>query len=226
MRHSLNVEPLVETIRSDASTDLKRGAIEMLAKMRSPYAVSLLKECISDQNSEVRFYASSGLSRIEESLNEKIIKYKNIIKQKSEVTHQDYFLLAKAYYEFIYLSIQDEASLQYYLRQSVDNFEKAFQLNPQDINYIEELVRAYTRIGRHEDARQLKDKVHLKEHKNLMYLAESYYKEKDYRKCKEILETFAAQGLPQESSGPIAGVLSLWEIDSKTAQGGAQSYEA
>ena len=213
LRHNLNVEPLVETIRSNAGTDLKRGAIEMLAKMRSPHAISLLKECLSDSNSEVRFYASSGLSRIEESLNEKIIKFKKLVQFNPEPSAQDFFLLGQAYYEFIYLAVQDEASLQYYLKQAVLNFEKAFKAQPQDLKVVEQLERAYTRAGRHEEARQLKNLVHLETHQNLMYQAESWYKERNFKKCKEVLQLLLSKGLPLQEHSPIAGVMAMWGLD-------------
>lgn len=212
MRYNLNVEPLVETIRSKAGTDLKRGAIEMLSKMRTPHAVSLLKECLSDSNSEVRFYASSGLSRIEESLNERIIKYKKIVQNHAEPSSQDVFFLGKAYYEFIYLSVQDEASLQYYLKQATINFEKAFKINPNDLKIVEQLERAYTRSGRHEEARQLKNLVQLGEHQNLMYQAESWYNEKKFKKCKEVLNDMSNNLDPAQERGPVAEVLAMWGI--------------
>jgi hypothetical protein len=219
LRHSLNVEPLVETIRSDQGTDLKRGAIEMLTRIANPHSVSLLKECLSDSNSEVRFYASSGLARIEEGLNHHIIKYKNRLKEMAEPTGNDYYQLAKAYYEFVYLAIQDEASLQYYLKQSIINFEKAYGCSPFESKILNALERAYTRAGLYAEARKLKESMEGDGDQDLMYTAESWFKERQFFKCKEVLLQMAEQSEQPNSTDPIGSVLGLWRLDKRKCGG-------
>lgn len=184
VQENVNVEPLVETIRSHASADLKRGAIETLTQICNPPSIGLLKECLSDPDTEVRFYASSGLSRIEERLNADIIKYKKVIEGKDEAGAMDYFNLAKAYYEFIYLAIQDEASLSYYLNQAILNFEKAYQ-KKDETKIRMALQRAYTKAGRNEDAKELEEKQ-IESH-DKMYLAEMFFKEGRLKDCKKAL---------------------------------------
>lgn len=214
------VEPLVEVIRSHSGVDLKRGAIETLTNIANPHSISLLKECLSDNNSEVRFYASSGLSRIEERLNGEIIRCKEKVKKHKEPHAQEYFQLAKAYYEFIYLSIQDEASLQYYLKQSIKFFEKAHDLASDDQQIIKSLERAYTRDGQHEKAKSLQQEKDPNEAESPMYQAEALFKEGKFKACLEIIQEIDAETRQWETINDVA---LLWESSQKRRQEEVQS---
>jgi hypothetical protein len=209
IRKRVNVEPIVETIRSNAGVDLKRGAIETLTNIKNPHAVGLLKECLSDANSEVRFYASGGLSRIEEGLNADIISKKNNIKKMDHPSSNDFFELGKAYYEFIYLAIQDEASLRYYLDQSILNFEQAYQKEPKLTRYRQQLEKAYSRGGYHDKAKLLLQRQGASEERNLMYLAETHFKHADFERCQDTLAKVKAEDKKWEA---IEDVMQLWEL--------------
>ena len=212
IRENINVEPLVETIRSHVNPDLKRGAIETLTQICSPDSIALLKECLSDPNTEVRFYASSGLSRIEERLNGEIVKYKNILKDPSHVVcTDDYLNLGKAYFEFIYLEIQDQASLAYYLQEAINAFEKAHAEASDSVPVLQALERAYIKAGRNDDARLLKKK-HSGKDTNLIYLAESYYDEGQLTKCKEVFDTMGEESTKWEA---ISNVRDIWVREEK-----------
>ncbi|MBF0196510.1 MAG: HEAT repeat domain-containing protein [Planctomycetes bacterium] len=203
---NMSVEPLVETIRSHSNADLKRGAIETLTQISNPQSVALLKECISDPNTEVRFYASSGLSRIEERLNNDIVKYKNKIKNLEHPEGDDYYNLGKSYYEFIYLEIQDAASLEYYMNEAIKAFTKAYEILPTNNRIRESLERALTKSGRLEEARKLK-KTDVGEDENLIYKAESYFREGKFAECQEVMKQLGKEEFQWEA---IRDVKSLW----------------
>jgi len=192
IQKNVNVEPLVEIIRSHhMGTDLKRGAIETLTQICDPVSITLLKECLSDPDTEVRFYASSGLSRIEESLNEKIIKYKEIT-SKDEATAEDYFQYGRAYYEFIYLSIQEKDSLTYYLNMAIDNFFIAFKRNKTKKIYKDFLQKAYTNIEQHNNSEEIEKELSDQED-DPVYTAEVLFKEGKMVECRDMLQGYESK---------------------------------
>jgi hypothetical protein len=192
IQKNINVEPLVEIIRSHhLGTDLKRGAIETLTQICDPVSVTLLKECLSDPDTEVRFYASSGLSRIEENLNEQILKYKEKT-GRDEATAEDFFQYGKSYYEFIYLSIQDNDSLTYYLNMSIDNFLIACNRNKSEKKYKEFLQKAYANAGEHEKSKEIEQELE-NESKDPVYEAETQFKDNKFKECKSTLNNLNSQ---------------------------------
>lgn len=60
---ALDVLPAVDALLSHAPA-LKRGAIETLARIRSPEAVSWILRARQDRDSEVRFFATTALTRL------------------------------------------------------------------------------------------------------------------------------------------------------------------
>lgn len=222
IQKTLQVEPIVEVIRSNSSAEIKRGAIETLSKIANPQSIALLKECLSDDNSEVRFYASSGLSRVEERLNEKIISGKNHLKHQKDVhphvLAKDHLQLAKAYDEFIYLAIQDEASLEYYANKAIEHYEYALELDPKNEDIIQVLIRACTRKGEHQRAQKLREQ--LKEESkgddsvsSPMYQAEAQFKDGDYQQCLTSLRSVDSKGYDA-----IDNVLELWNKTASISQ--------
>ncbi len=215
---TMNVEPLVETIRSCSSTELKRGAIETLTQIANPQSVSLLKECLVDPDPEVRFYASSGLSRIEERMNERIIRLKHRL-QDGEDNLSLRSDLGRAYFEFIYMEIQDRASLSYYLTQAIDNFEIAAQYPSADDSIHHYLQRAYTAASRYDDAKKVHDshfKDRLESTSNIMYLAENFFAQGLYRECLNVLKQARSS---VRAAKVVRDVQSLWlEADAERLQ--------
>jgi len=188
IRETVNVEPIVETLRSHAGPDLKRGAIETLTQIANPQAVALLKESLTDPNSEVRFYASSGLSRIEEKLNQQILKHKNHLQRSPKPSFGDQLRLGKAYYEFVFLAMQDEASLQYYIQQASHHFEKAHEMDPSEPSILKSLEKVYTRSSNFKALESLREKQkELNSPNDPMYLAESHFKSGQLFAAKEVL---------------------------------------
>lgn len=71
------IEPVVDVLQGD-DPDLKRGAVKLLKSLETPGAVKLLRQCMSDPFPEVRFYAHSALSDLEDS-------YTSLIKSLREI---------------------------------------------------------------------------------------------------------------------------------------------
>lgn len=60
--------PLADVLQSDASDDFKRSAIENLARMETPEAITVLRRTLSHDSVEVRFYAAGALEHLERRL--------------------------------------------------------------------------------------------------------------------------------------------------------------
>jgi tetratricopeptide (TPR) repeat protein len=61
----LSIEPILDILKGK-DEDFKKGALNFLGRLGTPTAVRLLKRCLTDQNPEVRFYAHSRLTKLEE----------------------------------------------------------------------------------------------------------------------------------------------------------------
>jgi len=203
IQKNVNVEPLVEIIRSHhLGTDFKRGAIETLTQICDPVSITLLKECLSDPDTEVRFYASSGLSRIEEDLNKKIIKYKEKT-SKDDAVAEDFFNYGSAYYEFIYLALQEKDSLTYYLNMAIDNFLIAFKRNKTEKKYKDSLQKAYANADHHDNSDEIEKEL-LGQENDPVYIAETLFKERKMSECRDLLQNHESKW------NVIQGVKELW----------------
>lgn len=203
IQNNVNVEPLVECVRShNTPADIKRGAIETLTNMGNNVAVSLLKECLGDPNTEVRFYASSGLSRIEEGLNKRIIELKDNVK-KQEVTTDDFINLGHAYYQFVELQIQDHASTNYYLGMAIENYQQALERDKVNEEYQHILHKSYIKAGRIVEANLLEEKISSFQH-DTFNVAESLFKEGKITECIDLLKQ-----LPDDSE-QIRDIKEMW----------------
>ncbi|MHC4870842.1 MAG: HEAT repeat domain-containing protein [Planctomycetota bacterium] len=63
-----DLSSMADVLRSGASVDDKRAAIESLSRIENPEAIRTLREVLSSDSVEVRFYAASCLSALEERL--------------------------------------------------------------------------------------------------------------------------------------------------------------
>ncbi|HKK32910.1 MAG TPA: HEAT repeat domain-containing protein [Desulfomicrobiaceae bacterium] len=71
IEQELGVEPIVDILRGTDSA-LKRGAIKVLGSLQSGEAVTLLRRCLKDPDPEIRFYAHTALTDMEENFSRKL----------------------------------------------------------------------------------------------------------------------------------------------------------
>ncbi len=184
----LNVEPLVEIIRGRAGTDLKRGAIETLQNLMSPQAVKLLRECLQDHDSEVRFFASSALSRIEERLNAALRGARGKLAEKPD--GEGFLRLGKTYFEFVYLEFYDRAGLSYYLDEAIRCFEQAVAADAGNTEALRALEKAYLAAGKSDAAQSIHETAAAASQPGtgqLLYLAENHFNRRRFRECREVV---------------------------------------
>jgi len=61
----VDIHPIADILSGD-DMEMKRGAVNLLRRIGSAEAVSLLRKSLSDESAEVRFYAHTALTRLEE----------------------------------------------------------------------------------------------------------------------------------------------------------------
>ncbi|WP_320005759.1 HEAT repeat domain-containing protein [Maridesulfovibrio sp.] len=71
----VDVHPIADILSGD-DMEMKRGAVNLLRRIGSAEAVSLLRKSLSDESSEVRFYAHTALTRLEEDYADALDKAK------------------------------------------------------------------------------------------------------------------------------------------------------
>ena len=112
------VAPMTDVLRSDASEDEKRNAIEALSRLETPDAVTMLRSVLTSESTEVRFYAASALSRLEERLALRL----KALEEDLATGRQDRALveleMARTYFDYAYYRLTDETRRADYLERA------------------------------------------------------------------------------------------------------------
>jgi tetratricopeptide (TPR) repeat protein len=126
LQAELSTEPLLD-ILNGKDIELKRGAIKLLRKTGTPDAVKLLKRCLSDSEVEIRFYAHTALSRVEEIYNKRLEKARA---QANNPSFESYRELGRAYEFYARSELPDMDLRKHYLQTAAKSFEQALELHP------------------------------------------------------------------------------------------------
>lgn len=149
LQEELATQPLVDVLQS-GDADSQRGAIELLRKLRTPEAVELLRSALSAELAEVRFYAHTALTRLEEEMTSQIEKAQH----EAESNTADALLhLAHAYRVYAISGLPEQAMVTYYLEQARTNLREAIARQPRPETQLE-LAHVCLDLRAHEEARQ------------------------------------------------------------------------
>lgn len=114
----LDFIPLIDIIRGQSDPELKRGAIEKLAQIKTPEAIDILLSLRSDASVEVRFYATSSLSRIKKEFDEQLEAAKQEMKKDVYKTSARLFL-AKIYLRYSRSHLLDLVTTKAYEKEAL-----------------------------------------------------------------------------------------------------------
>lgn len=109
-----------------ADNDLKRGAVEKLAQIRTPEAIQTLLQYRSDPSLEVRFYVTSALTRIKKDFDEELVSAKKGMKQDLQKVSARVFL-AKIYLQYVRSGLLDEGMRSAYEREALYHLRFAIE---------------------------------------------------------------------------------------------------
>ncbi|MDO8527782.1 MAG: hypothetical protein Q7T03_08865 [Deltaproteobacteria bacterium] len=121
----LDFLPLAD-ILSGTDLDLKRGAIERLARLKTPEAIDLLLAHRSDPSMDVRFYATSALARIKKEFDEQLEAAKQQM-QKDVYKISARVFLSKVYLQYAHSHLLDPATIQAFEREALFHLDFCVQ---------------------------------------------------------------------------------------------------
>lgn len=119
MHGEINIEP-IRDILSSQDENLKRGAINYLSRNPSPATIRILQQCISDNDPDIRLFAHTALTRIDEGFVQ-AIQERADLKNKS---NDDYFQLALAYRKYAESTLLEAGTADHYFELASLSFAK------------------------------------------------------------------------------------------------------
>lgn len=129
IQDELSIEPIVDILNGN-DVALKRGSISLLRKIKDKRAVELIKKCLADESSEVRFYAHTALTRIEADYAEQIKDAQ--ARYTEEKTPYAARALARIYRRYASSGLPEDSILMQYMKDARDLYEKALDADPTD----------------------------------------------------------------------------------------------
>lgn len=113
----LDFVPLVEILAGD-DINLKRGAVEQLARLRTPDAIQVLMAHRSDPSMEMRFYVNSSLVRIKKEFDEALEAARYQMRMDTDSV-ADRLNLARIYLLYVKSSLLDSDLMTTYENEAI-----------------------------------------------------------------------------------------------------------
>lgn len=141
----LEIEPYVDILKG-YDEELKKGALEQLAKMKTEEAVRLIQMALRDGNPEIRYTASLKLKKIEDEFSEQI----GIVKEKlkREKTKENHNLLGGIYSQFCRMNLLDPVTQDYYYKLALNEYVISLQIDSKQPLILKSLAENYFAIHR------------------------------------------------------------------------------
>jgi len=121
------VGPMLDVLRSDAGEDDKRNAIEALSRLETPAAVETLRSVLTSESTEVRFYAASALSRLEERLALRLKALEDDLAMARRERGVVELEMARTYFDYAYYRLADETRRTDFLERSSLHAQRALE---------------------------------------------------------------------------------------------------
>ncbi len=142
----LSIEPVLDILAGD-DEDLKRGALNMLGRMGTSKAVRLLKRCLTDPSPDVRFYAHSTLTKLDETYVARIKEARQRVKDGGEHPAHNLLELGKAYTAYAYSGLLEEETRNHYLTLARSAYDDGLKKGPSDPDLLMQLGRIRMETG-------------------------------------------------------------------------------
>lgn len=182
--HPDKLQPLSDIIHSAAPLSMKRTAIEALSQMETPEAVAVLRDALRMDSVEVRFFAASVLSRLEDTLTRKL---RQLDKEKNSRDITVLLNTAQTYYDYAFYEIVEGYRKEACLQAAFEKAQTAISLShtAQTITMCGRIVLA---LGRCDEALGLfNELITLRPSDATGYLwrAQVHLQRGDYEKLRE-----------------------------------------
>jgi hypothetical protein len=141
----LEIEPVVDVLRED-DPELKRAAIEAITKQRNSGSIRLLIDLLHDPSAEARFFASIGLSKLEDEISRAILAAQRHLAEAPddpEAPEQ----LAQLYLDYAVSGFLEGVTRTYYLDLARERFEDALRVSPNPDDAVRRLAQVHLLLG-------------------------------------------------------------------------------
>ena len=181
------VAPMTDILRSEANEDDKRNAIEALSRLETPDAVETLRSVLSSESTEVRFYAASALSRLEERLALRLKALEEDLAMGRQDRSMVELEMARTYHDYAYYRLVDETRREDCLERALVLANRAAEEGVDPEAWLMS-GRALLALARYEEAEAMftryLDRVH-DDVKGLVWRAEARFHMGHYRGVRE-----------------------------------------
>ncbi len=136
----LDIHPIADILAGD-DLGMKRGAVNLLRRIGSAEAVSLLRKSLSDENAEVRFYAHTALARMEEDYSQLLDKAE--MRTKKYDSAQSHAELGTVYRNYANSGLPEINIQEHSMKMACENWKIACEMSPKNTDYIMRLAEIY-----------------------------------------------------------------------------------
>ncbi len=158
IRQKLDVESFSDILRSD-NFNLKRSVIEILARKDDKDSIKLLKSALKDPDPEIRFHASTGLCKVGESFQKRILALQEEFKLDTG-SFETNLLLAKEYFSFCRSRLVDSGTQKFYLDKGLESINRALKIKPDNVDALLVLGKIKIETQEYQDALKQLDKAY------------------------------------------------------------------
>lgn len=141
----LEIEPVVDVLRED-DPELKRAAIEVITKQRGSGTVRLLIGLLHDPSNEARFFASIGLSRLEDEISQAILAAQRALAESPDAAAVREHL-AQLYLDYATSGFLEGVTRDYYLEMARESFDEALPLSEDPDEVVRHLALVHMLLG-------------------------------------------------------------------------------
>jgi tetratricopeptide (TPR) repeat protein len=205
-----DVEPIIQVLQSPAEDWEKRNAVEALLRLETPESIQMLKAVLKKGSPEVKIYAASALSKLEERLALRM----SVLQQRLADTPEDqtapYALaLAQVYMDYIFFDMIDITRRAEFIEAAITQAQSAWKTIREPVAL---LIIAQARLYQKEYNRAARKAERFLENtpdnvNALLVLAEARFHLGEYKKvqqaCRALKET---ADLP----GSLADAIKIW----------------
>jgi len=213
------IEPVVDVLQGN-DPDLKRGAVKLLQRIGTPGAVGLLRKCLSDEFPEVRFYAHSALTDIEDTYTKRIQELNAAFEAApSASVDRQIGLLYRAYADS---GLADEITRAQHLESCRVALLRSLEREPEhaqamlllgqvllDLNRSGEAWKVFGKCLRHEETAS-------EAHLGLVQIA---YQERDFAQLAVQARNMEASSAPRPQKADQLALFEFWSNASRGANG-------
>lgn len=221
IKEETDIEPILDILKGNDPA-LKRGAINLLKQIGSKETIHLIKECISDPNDEVRFYASTALKR----LNDFYIQQISIAKKNTEVENPSaskFGDLGNIYKKYAESGLCDQGVRDYQFDFAKKAFIETLHIEPEDIETMAILGYVSMEMKEYEEAeRYFKKALDIKPGLDdaLLGLCRLYYEKWDLKALVESLRDISNMKLPATNDPYNRMLINFWTKPDKVYSDG------